>query len=373
MTSKPVGSACRNCRDFRNYCIGCPECWREGKHACYVRRLESGRNTARTPRSLPCSRCGRRIGTGDKAGVDIYYDWPESTAGAGRSNQSMSAVGVATAAASVDTLVRGIPSGSFYGLSDSLQRKFVSAGLGGERGIRDAAEAQGFYHDSIPYSVRNLGEPTVRQFINGKDASHIQSVHNAPHLAASNGNIIWENHGLNQARGAENMTGGEQFSAHASNAFDATTIVFRDCMQAAAITAFYAALLEMPVAALENYFHYRRGRSTGEEAIKDAAKVIAARAAAGAVVGFAVTVTGAVALLGAGPLLVTIAPILAPVGIALYGYTAIRRILNAAQHDLPLDRVGSYFCSPRCHTKFAYENGQSGLMRWEANRVTSKA
>ena len=64
--------------DFRNYCIGCPQCWAQGKHACYVRYLDAGggRNTGKTLRSLPCARCGRRIGAGEKAGVDIYYDWP---------------------------------------------------------------------------------------------------------------------------------------------------------------------------------------------------------------------------------------------------------------------------------------------------------
>ena len=36
-------------RDFRNYCIGCPECWRQGKHACYVRYLEGGGSTGQTP------------------------------------------------------------------------------------------------------------------------------------------------------------------------------------------------------------------------------------------------------------------------------------------------------------------------------------
>ena len=65
--------------DFRNYCIGCPQCWAQGKHACYVRHLDAGgggRSTGKTPRSLPCARCGRRIGAGERAGVDIYYDWP---------------------------------------------------------------------------------------------------------------------------------------------------------------------------------------------------------------------------------------------------------------------------------------------------------
>ena len=370
--------------DFKNYCIGCPECWRQGKHACYVRHLDSGRSIGQTPRSLPCARCGRRIGTGEKAGVDIYYEWPEAIAETASNRSVTATLGTATTAAGVDTLIRGVRPILFNSLSDSLQDKFRNAGLGGERGVRTLAEAQHFYHDSLPYPVRILGEPTISQYLDGKHASHIQSVRNAPHLAASNDNIIWENAHDNLVRGAEDMTGWEQLSAKThnaydtvqivrqqgdTNAFDASNIVFRDCLSSAATTALYAGLLEAPVAAIENYIHYQKGRKTGEEAIKDAAVSIAKRAATGAVVGFAVT--GAVTLLGAGPLLITIAPILVGVGFALYSYSFLKRILNALADGLPLNQVGTYFCSPRCHTLFAYETGQSALMRWEANRVAA--
>lgn len=351
--------------DFKNYCIGCPECWRYGKHACYVRHLDSGRNTGKTPRSLPCARCGQRIGSGEKACVDIYYEWPEAIAETTSNRLTDATIGTATAAVSIDTWIRGVPSDSL----DSWLDKFRNAGLRGERGVRTLAEAQNFYYDSIPYPIRNLGE--IDTYLDGKEASHIQSVHNAPHLAKESSNILWENSRTNSARGAANMTGQEQLRAHATNAFDASSIVFRECLNSAAVTAFYAGILEAPVAAIENIIHYQRGRKTGEEAIKDAATAIINRAASGAAVGFAVT--GAVALLGAGPLLVTVAPILMPIGFALYGYSALKRILNALADGLPLNQVGTYFCSPRCHTMFAYETGKSALMRWEANRVVATA
>lgn len=357
-------------RDFQNYCIGCPECWRQGKHACYVRYLEAGGSTGKTPRSLPCARCGRRIGAGEKAGVDRYYEWPEAVDETAGGQAAAAVIGAATAVAGVDTLIRGVPNGSFSNLSDGLQQKLVNAGLGGERGVRTLAEAQGFYQDSIPYPIRNLGEGATRQFLDGKDASHIQSAQNAPHLADHSGNLLWENSGLNRARGTENMTGREQWQANASNAFDASTIVFRECLQTGAMAAFYAALLESPVAAVENYYHYQRGRKTGEEAVKDAALSIAQRGATGFVAGFAVT--AAVALIpGAAPLLVTIAPFLLPVGMGLYGYSALKRIERAMAYDLPLHQVGTYFCSSRCHTRFAWETGYSALMRWEESRKLS--
>ena len=358
--------------DFKNYCIGCPQCWTQGKHACYVRHLDERSPNGKTPRSLPCARCGRRIGVGEKASVDLYYEWAEVAEDEGiePATRATGLTGIAATAAGLDVLIRGIPTGSFEGLSDSLQRKLASAGIRGtERSIADASD---FFKQSIPSPVRNLGEDAVKRYTDGKDASHIQSVKNAPHLADEPKNIIWENSGINRARGSENMTEIEQIRAGVGNAFDATSIVLRECLETAGMTALYAGLMEAPVATIENYLHYSRGRKTGEEAIKDAARAITARAGIGAGVGF--TVTFAVAAVGAGPLLITIAPYMMPVGTALYGYNALKRIQRASAQDLPqgLVVVGTYFCGPRCHTKFAYETGLSALMRWEENRVIAR-
>ena len=197
------------------------------------------------------------IAAGDKAGVDIYYEWPEALENEQNAyrkpSSNTSVIGTATTAAGVDTLFRGVPSDSFGDLSDSLQRKFVDAGLGGERGFRTATEANALYQDSIPYPVRNLGEGAIRTFTEGKDASHIESVSNAPNLASRPSNLIWEDSALNRSRGAEDMSGWEEFRAHGTNAFDASAIVFRECLDAAAMTAMYSGLLEAPVAAIENY------------------------------------------------------------------------------------------------------------------------
>ena len=356
--------------DFRNYCIGCPQCWAQGRHACYVRHVENGGNSGRAPRSLPCARCGVRIPARERAAVDLYYEWPGVAEDGHDQISGPSPLGVAGISASVagyDALLRGVPSGSFESLGRKLQQKFADAGLGGDRGTRSAADAQAFYQDSIPHPVRNLGEDAVTGFVDGKDASHIRSAHNAPHLVADNSNITWENSAVNRARGAEDVGSGERLWAQTTNAFDAAGIVFRDCLGAAGMTALYAGLLEAPVAATENYLHYRRSRKSGEEAIRDAAMAIARRSATGAAVGF--TVTAAVALVGAGPLLVTISPVLLPVGMALYTYNALKRIQEAASRDMPLHRVGTYFCSPRCHTRFSWETGWSALMRWEDNRT----
>ena len=356
--------------DFRNYCIGCAQCWAQGKHACYVRHLDSSKNTGKTPRSLPCARCGRRIGAGEKAAVEIYFDWPKVVEDGESSADKWSALGEATIAAGADTLIRGIPDGSFDKLSHGLQQKFQNAG-----GVyRPLHEAESFFQDDIPYPVRNLGEDAVKDYWGwhgatetySKDASHIFSKKNELDYANNNNNIVLEDSGINRARGSDNMTELELRQARHTNAIDARGIVFRDCLETAKMTAFYSALLEAPVSVIENMIHYHKGRKTGEEAIKDAAKSITMRAAIGGAVGFAVT--GAVAL-GAGPLLVTVAPILTIVGLPLYGFSALKRILNALKDGLPLHQVGTYFCSLRCHTTFAYETGKSALMRWEANRL----
>ncbi len=361
-------------RDFRNYCIGCPECWRRGLHACYVRRLEDGRSKGRVQRSLPCARCGQLIPSGDSASIEDYYDWPEALEdregpNSGTTTNTITAGTVATAA-SINTVVRGVPSGSFADLSDSLQLKVARAGLGGERGYW--LDPQVIYRDNVPYPIRNLGEDAIMRFTNDKDLSHRISVSNAPELANSPDNIVgFESKSLNRARGAENMTGMEEFRLHGTNAFHASGILFRECLGSAATSALFAALLESPISIVENAIHYRKGRKTGEEAIKEAATAIRDRAAAGAVVGFAVW--AAIVLTSAGPLVLTVSPVLMRVGMTLYAYTAVKRILSALDDGLPLNRVGTYFCSPRCHTTFAYETGRSALMPWEADRTAVAA
>ena len=313
------------------------------------------------------------MSAGDKARVDLYFEWADLLEEGTESKRTNlpGLAGAAAAAAGGFLWIRGLPTGSFESLSNGLQGKIAAAGLRGD--YRSAAEAQAFYQQSIPHAVRNLGQDSVERFLEGKDASHIQSVKNAPHLASENSNLMWEDSIINRARGAENMTGNEQFWAQAGNTFDATGIVFRECLEAAGMTALWAGLLEAPVATIENYFHYRRGRKTGEEAVRDAAKAIALRAGTGAAIGFAVS--GAVTAVAGASVLVTVAPYLIPVGMVLYGHNALKRIQSARAYDSPpgMEKVGTYFCSSHCHTRFAYETGLSALTRWEQNRATAKS
>ena len=359
--------------DVRNYCIGCPRCRARGKHSCYLLHLDSPASSGTTPRSLPCARCGRRIPGGEKASVELYYEWPVATGDGYESNKGRSAIaGAATISASADLLIRGVPSNSFENLSSDLQQKLSRAGLGGDLGTRTEVQAQAFYQETIPHTIRNLGQENVWRYLDGKDASHIQSVHNAPSLARDNSNLVWESSDINRARGSENIMPGEISRAQAANTFDVSAILFRECLETAGMTALWAALLEAPVAAIENHLDYQRGKKIGDEAVKDAAKAVASRAAVGGAVGFAVT--GAVSVLGAGPLMVTIAPYLLPVGIVFYGYSVLKRLQRASAHEVPpgMVKVGTYFCSPRCHMQLAYETGLLALTRWERSRERAK-
>ena len=138
-------------RNSRHFCIGCPQCWAQGKHACYLRHLDAQRPTGTVPRNLPCARCGVRIKAGGKAGIDIYYDWPEA-AEAVRTSSLSSILGTAVAVTSMGILIRGVPSNSFTELSKSLRIKFARAGLGaGQRHQKHPRDAALFSrHHPVP-------------------------------------------------------------------------------------------------------------------------------------------------------------------------------------------------------------------------------
>ena len=141
----PVGV---NRSKFRNYCIGCPQCWRQGRHACYVRYLKSGNSVGRTPRSLPCARCGRRSSRRQRV---LTYIMPKQNGqNASRKKPSNpSIIGTATAAAGVDTYHPVLRD-----LSDLQRTQGWEANEASER-LRKRRL------DSIPYPVRNLGEEAM--------------------------------------------------------------------------------------------------------------------------------------------------------------------------------------------------------------------
>ena len=359
-------------RDVANYCIGCPQCQSRGNHACYVRRLETRPVMGNTPRSLPCARCGIRIPAHHPAAAEIYYEWPSETEeGLHKpapkiSRASGVAVTASVASSTAEEFAR--PFVSFSDLSGRLQWKFHTAGMRG--GKRTLSEAQEFYQRSVPDSVKAISSESVAEFIEGKDASHILSVKNHPGEIANPRNVGWEDPSINRARGSQDMTREAWADIPRQTFLDTGATIVHQCLEVGVRSAFYAALLEAPVTAIENYILVRKGIKSEEQAVRDAADDIVRRAGGAAFAGAAVTLAVSV---GAGPILAAVNPIAIPVGIVLYGYSALKRIIRALDNGAPVHYTGTYFCSTRCQQKFAWETGYSALMRWQERRYTQPA
>ena len=362
-------------QDFAAYCLGCPQCQSQGKHACYVRRLERQPVLAATPRSLPCARCGLRLPAHEKAPAQVYYEWPTATeAGLNRPLPKVTKfAGIAgtggVSAGAADALTNPIP--GFADLPAELQRAFLTRGMrnGMERPIH---EAQLAYQNMIPDSVKVQGPDAIAKAIDSSkyDFSHRLSAHNHPDQAASGLNVRLEDRGLNRAQQEADMTQQQWDSLPHQNFVDSNAVVAQECLNAGLRSGFYAALLEAPVTAIENYLLVKRGRRTEEEALRAAAQDIKARAVQGAIAGCGIKLF---VMAGGGAILAPLSPILIPVGLALYGHQAIKRIMRANAAGAPLHLTGTWFCSPRCQQKMAWETGWSTLLQWQENRqITSR-
>ena len=231
---------------------------------------------------------------------------------------------ISSETAAVAHALNGVVSNvSYADLSSALQTKFKAAGLGGERGARTVAEAQSFYDSGVPNSVKILGEDAVREFLEGKDASHINSYENAPGQVRADSNFLWESASANRARGSENMTGLEQLQVNLSNGFDAFRISATEIVPQA---MFYAAAIEGGISIIENSIYVYRGHKDVSMALQDIAKNTAKSAVIGLVAGTAIA--GA-STLGAAPVIAAVAPALGVVGGALLVYSASKRIHTA--------------------------------------------
>ena len=266
-------------------------------------------------------------------------------------------------ASAADALNNPIP--GFADLPAELQRAFLTRGMrGGERPI---VEADIFYQKAIPDSVKAQGPDAIAKAMDSAkyDASHRLSVHNHPDQAASGDNVRMELRETNRARGSEDMTNKEWGSLPHQNFVDSAAVTVQQCAAAGARSGFYAALLETLITALENYLLVKRGRRTEDEALRAAAQDIKARAIQGAIAGCGIKLF---VMAGGGAILAPLAPVIVPVGLALYGHQAIKRIMRANAAGSPLHLTGTWFCSPRCQEKLAWETGWSALLHWQEQK-----
>ena len=238
-------------------------------------------------------------------------------------NLGAGAQAAATAAwGALVSLEQAVP--SFSDLSPTLKAKFVAAGMHGGSRTVDAASA--FYESSVPSAVRNLGKDAVVAFLDGKHASHIEAVANAPGRMMDAANIVWEAARDNLARGAANMTPFELAKANALNALHATGIVAAEALQTAAVAGCIGMALEGVVSMSESVIYVYKDEMTLQEARRRVLKDVLKKGKAAAIGGAGMTV---VVALGAGPALATAAPVLVSVGGVLYLVSAYSRIKTA--------------------------------------------
>ena len=333
---------------YENFCIKCPECDDVAIEPCYSRYLanwHTGNERERvkvTTEEASCSRCDQAIPERTWVVVQKVYTWPEledetvtdqPAGGFGR--------GAGTAGSAVAGTARRTHSGAWHNLSPATQRLFRTRGLGRELGLRSPSMAQRFYERSIPEAIRRQGESAVLRFIGGKDASHIRSVSKMPGWAKRPSNAVWEFAKKNRSRGSKNMSSADLAAAKSvahNSAIKATA-------KGAARGGIFSALIEAPIASLENYLHWKRGRKSGRQAATDAAKSTAGAGAVG------VAATAATAALPA--MAPAVAVSLAAAGVGLMVGSTAHRLYRAARHEMPLDEYCLIFCSRSCRIEYA--------------------
>ena len=341
-------------KKYENFCIECAECKRKNKQPCYVRRLSHWYSSEKKADvAVPCAHCGQTIPKDTRTVAQKFYVWPisESESENEQSNGRGTGMGARAAGVAVAGAAKRANSGAWHNLSPGTRRLFRTRGLGRGLGLRSPKMAQKLYERSIPEAIRNQGEGAVLSFLKGKHFSHIKSVSKMPGWAKRPSNIIIEKASRNLSRGSRNMTAAEVATAKsAGRASEVGATV-----KGAAKNGIIAAAIEAPIAGLENFFHWKRGRISRDQAVKDTAK---STAGAGAV---AVGSTAAVAGVTKGAAMVGISPTLGPAGIplavagvGLMFATAAYRIFKASKHDLPLDEYLLFFCKDRdCKIRYA--------------------
>ena len=198
---------------YRHFHIRCQEC--QFDRTCY--EIFAADKTPMTAlENVACVNCDHTIIAGQSILWDYYFTLDRGSADG---NVQKAKPGLAT------ILRWAKKPSSFNDLSSKAKSKFINAGLGSGRGVRTIPEAAEFYQSSVHSTVRSLGEKSVLEFTNGKNASHIESFANAPNKVKTPGNIIWESAKNNKSRGSLNMTRAEQLGVHAKNGLDSTRIV----------------------------------------------------------------------------------------------------------------------------------------------------
>ncbi len=323
-------------RKYRNFCIECEECKAEGhESSCYVRSFHHWYAYQATPvEPIPCGHCGKAIPGGTRTAAEKLYVWPEPEPVSGSIGSPSHRNGAAFSV--LGGTARPSPA-AWDNLSRSTRRKFTEGGLRPGMGPRTDAMARRLFEKEVPEPLRKMGEPAVKDFLRGKHVSHIKSVKNAPDQAKWPSNVVLEDGRPNVARGGRNMKHADLAEAKSASRYSAVRAGAKALAKGATKAGFVAALMEAVVSLPENILHHRRGRKSGEQALKDAARDMwtAGRA------GFVATAIAKGALVFF-PGLATVLPALGVAGAGFLVGTAATRLYKAAKRDLPLDEYHVY-------------------------------
>ena len=349
-------------RNFENFCIGCKACseaamsLNDEDRSCYVKSL----NHWYTPRAKTaiaeiCACCGDAIPEKTWALVQKFYAWPdtEREMGADSAHIPDSLDGVAPRV--ITGLAPGDAPAGWSSLSSKTKWRFRTGGLGRGLGSRPPRMAQRLYEMEVPEPIRNLGERTVREYVNGrhKHFSHRISVANAPGKARAPSNVVLEDKAANLSRGSKNMGSASLAAAKKGQRVSAVKVATKSVVRGSVKAGVLAAATEAAISIPENFFHYRRGRKTRGQAVKDTTKSTAYAAAIGAAFAGAAKVA---AMAGIGLSLGALGPPIMIAGGVIFAGAAIMRIHKAAKPDLPLDELRVFLCKEGpCKDVFARE------------------
>ncbi len=349
---------------YENFCISCRECNRKAAkdqqiiNPCYARALNHWYTAKKkTQQPTACAHCNQGIPEDAWGIVQKIYVWPESDTDTNTDTKAESTTGQATGITTtmVDRAAKS-GAGNWHNLSPEAQRMFQTRGLGRNLGSRTPTMAKRLY-ETVPQVVRDEGEGAVLQWLKPKHFSHIKSVANAPSQAKQPSNILFEDASKNMARGSRNMTASEVTATKGAMRSSA----IKTGMKSVTKTALVAALIEAPIASTENYLHYKRGRKSGGQAVKDTTKSTAV--AGGTAVVVSGTAAGAVKVAALASVSLSLGPFGVPIAIgsgALLVGATIHRIAKANKRDIPLDEYFLFFCKKgNCKTMFAHNLASS--------------
>lgn len=168
---------------FRHFHTRCHEC---GANSISCYQLYASRQDPFTAQvNADCDRCGHSIHAGEDVLRDSFFRWDMTRDAGDNGVASGGLAGTVRAHKSVTPT-------PFKALPYWLKEKFRTAGLGNGRGYRTLAEAEQLYLRTVPRPARNSGWKGVADFLKDKDASHIESVVNAPSKANMPENFLWE-------------------------------------------------------------------------------------------------------------------------------------------------------------------------------------